>query len=378
MRFSWLPKLVALSNVVCAACAWGQYLPDSPPQSVPAQPYALSAPADTLPEGPTPLPPTDFSATSLTASSNASGETWLGTGYGRPLGSTDLLAQCDPSPKRGMVLFVSYDSWKGIQDGGWQNNGIAAGVNFGTRLGQFSDWTGIGFQIGGSAADYNWSGTDYRFTHADQSQPQGFITYGAFRKPNEDSNWSAALVQDWMLNANFGAFGQNPTLSQWRGQLGYATSAWNEFGIWGTWRGHGDTRDVGPPFGQVSWRAVNQLSFFVHHKWSLGGADTALWVGVPEHDRLAGGGSLGDYLIGLSGNVPLNDRVSLYTLLTYMHPSAPPGEAGFDEEAWNFTVGMSFYPGRNARSNTVAGQCWLPMLPVANNGLFLVDSNQTY
>ena len=119
-----------------------------------------------------------------------------------------------------------------------------------------------------------------------------------------------AVVQDWMFNSNFSVFAQNPTLSQWRGQLGYAVNAWNEIGIWGTWRGHGDERNIGG-FGPTSWRAVNQLSVFVHHKWGLGGADTSLWVGVPEHDRLGGNGSLGDYLIGLSANVPLNDRVGL-------------------------------------------------------------------
>jgi hypothetical protein len=296
-------------------------------------------------------------------------------GQGVDLG--DLQATCDECPKRGIVAFVGYDSWRGVSDGGWQNNGINTGLNFGTRLGRFSDWTGIGFQIGGSAAAYDWAGAGYRVAHQDDGEPQGFLTYGLFRKANENSKWSAAVVQDWMFNSNFGEFAQNPTLSQWRGQFGYATSAWNEFGIWGTWRGHGDTRTVNG-FGPTSWRAVNQLSVFWHHKWGLGGADTSIWVGVPEHDRLGGNGSLGDYLIGLSANVPLNDRVALYTLVTYMHPSAAPGPAGSQEDAWNFTVGLALYPARNARSNTVAGQCWMPMLPVANNGLFLVDTNRTF
>ena len=40
-----------------------------------------------------------------------------------------------------------------------------------------------------------------------------------------------------------------------------------------------------------------------------------------------------------------------------------------------FTIGLAFYPQRNARSSTVAGQCWMPLLPVANNGYFLVNTN---
>ena len=72
-----------------------------------------------------------------------------------------------------------------------------------------------------------------------------------------------------------------------------------------------------------------------------------------------------------------NDRVAIYTLLTYMHPSAAAGP-GAAEDAWNFTVGLAFYPARNARSNTVAGQCWMPQMSVANNGYFLTHTNRTF
>jgi hypothetical protein len=299
-------------------------------------------------------------------------------GYGsQDYGSGSQCAACDECPRRGAVIFLDYNSWRGISDGSWQNNGINTGLNFGTRLGRFSDLTDIGFQIGGSVGAYNWAGTDYRISHQNEAQPQGFVTYGLFRKANEDSNWSAAVVQDWMLNSNFGVFAQNPTLSQWRGQLGYALTANTEVGVWGTWRAHGDTRDV-PGFGSTSWRPINQLNVFAHYKWGPGGPDTAIWVGRPEDDRITGNGSLGDYTVGLYGNFPISDRSTVYTLVTYMHQSASLGGLGAQEDAWNFTVGMTFYPARNARSTTVAGQCWMPALPVANNGYFLVDTNHTF
>ena len=157
-------------------------------------------------------------------------------------GSDGLWGVCDECPNRGLVAFVGYDTWRSIVDGNWQNNGIHSGVNFGTRLGRFSDWTGIGFQIGASVGAYNWSGTDYRLSHQDQAQPQGFVTYGFFRKANETSSWSAAVVQDWMLNSNYGVMAQNPTLGQWRGQAGYALNAWHEFGVWGAVRLYSDSR----------------------------------------------------------------------------------------------------------------------------------------
>ncbi len=297
--------------------------------------------------------------------------------YGPRAYATDLAPICQACPNYGLYAFLGYDAWRGISDGTWENNGIHTGLNFGTRLGRFSDWTGIGFQLGGSVGVYDWSGTDYRIRHMDQPETQGFVTGGFFRKANENSNWSFAIVQDWMLNNNFSVFAQNPTLGQWRGQIGYAVGAFNEFGIWGTWRGQGDSRNV-PFFGSTTWRPIQQFNPYWHYKWGSGGADTWLWVGVPERDRLTGGGSLGDYIAAAQANVPLNNGVMLYTLVTYTHPSAGPGPTGAMEDSWNFTIGLSFFPGRNARTSTVAGQCWMPQLPVANNGTFLVDASHTY
>lgn len=59
-----------------------------------------------------------------------------------------------------------------------------------------------------------------------------------------------------------------------------------------------------------------------------------------------------------------------------MHPSSRPGPDGAEEEAWNFTIGVSIYPGCDSRSSTVAGRSWKPLMPLANNGSFLVDTNQ--
>ena len=283
----------------------------------------------------------------------------------------------DDCPNHGLLAFVSYDSFKGISDGGWQNNGIVTGFNFGTRLGAISELTGIGFQIGASVGVFNWSGTDYRLADQNLAQTQGFFTFGFFRHATESSKWTAAIVDDTMFNNNYGIFAQNPMMMQMRGQLGYCTSAWNEFGIWGTWRGYGQTLLV-PTIGPTTWQPVQQLNVYWHHKWQAGGPDTWFWIGRPEQSRLTRDGSLGDYLAGASATAPLNNRVSLFALATYMHPSAAPGPAGSIEDAWNFTIGLAFYPKPNARSSTVAGRTWMPLLPVANNGYFLVDTNRTF
>jgi hypothetical protein len=280
-------------------------------------------------------------------------------------------------PTHTLIGLVGYEMFRGHPDGGWGNWGINSGFNFGTRLGRFSDWTGVGFQIGGTMGVYDWSGTDYRLQNQDQAETQGFITYGLFRNPTQGSPWNAAVVHDWMINDTFGVFGEDPTLQQWRGQVGYIVNDYYEIGVWGAWRAHGDTRDV-PVFGRTTWRPVNQLNIYWKRRWNFAQADTWIWAGAPDDDRLTGGGSLGSYLIGLRAEVPLSERWRIYSLTTYMHPSASPGPLAAQEEAWSWLIGMSFYTGKSAVSKNIAGRRWQPQLPVASNGYFLVDASQIY
>ncbi len=273
-------------------------------------------------------------------------------------------------------LLYGYETFRGVADGAWQNNGLNTGFNFGTRLGQFSDATGIGFQIGGTIGVYDWVGTDYRIRNNDQAETQGFLTMGLFRKSSDECPWSAAVVFDWMLNDNFSVFAATPTLNQWRYCLGYDLSETNAIGVWGTLHGQSSTREVNY-FGPVTWQGVNLLSAFAHHKWEFG-ADTTVWVGAPQGDRLAGGGSLGEFLAGAYGNLPLSSRMGLYTLVTYMRPSAHPGPAAAADDEWSFAVGLAIYPRGDSHTETVANKGWAAMLPVASNGTFFVDASQNY
>lgn len=75
---------------------------------------------------------------------------------------------------------------------------------------------------------------------------------------------------------------------------------------------------------------------------------------------------------------PLNDAVSAYSSVMYLHPSASIGPEAAMDEGWNLIVGLTFYPGRNSRTRTVAGERWMPLLPVATNGTFLVDTDNRY
>jgi hypothetical protein len=225
---------------------------------------------------------------------------------------------------------------------------------------------------------YNWAGNNFRFDSNNRAQTQGFVTYGFFHRANEDSRWTAAVVQDWMINDNYGEFAQNPTLSQVRMQVGYDWSDRTEIGLWGAFRVLDDSRFVDNGFGTDTWRPIDQLSIYWNYLWGSGGANSFVWLGIPERDRLGGNGSLGDYFVGALTTVPLNERLSLYALVTYMHQSAAPGPIGSTEDAWDFTIGLAFYPRYNTHSRTIAGQSWMPAVPVANNGTFLVDTNRTF
>ncbi len=302
---------------------------------------------------------------------------------------TSEVRAAEPSPgfslpaesARDLTYSFGYDSWRGVQDGGWANNGLHTSLNFGSRLGTFSERTGIGAQIGATFGSYDWSGTDYRFKNQDKAETQGFLTTGFFRRATSESRWSGAFVNDWMFNDTFGVLAENPTLSQWRWQIGYALNEWNEFGIWGTGSGQSDSRMVAP-FGNVVWQSHNQYSLYMHHKWGVGGADTTISVGVPEHGRLAevpvGSRNIGSFVVGMATNAPLSDYVGLYSLVTYMHPSIGAGAFASNDEAWQIMTGVSFSFGGRARSETVRGNRWAPLTPVANNGYFLVDTNKWY
>jgi hypothetical protein len=294
----------------------------------------------------------------------------------------------DPCPEWGLYGFSAIDSFRGLADGTFQNNnGVVTGVNLASAVPWF-DRYGIGWQAGGSFAGYDFSGRTSNPPN-NSAQTQGFATLGFFRRADADCPISVGFVYDAMINHNFGVWAQSPFLSQFRGQVAYALSASNEIGVWGTIRDHGSTQTTGGV--PVSYRAYDQGNLFWHHKYACGGADSWLYVGMPQRNRLGqndaapggGTGSLGSFIVGGNVIVPITNYCSLYSNAMYMKPSARAGVnfAGVDaasQEFWNISFGIAFYPGASARSSTVAGRKWMPYMPVANNGSFMVDTNNTF
>ncbi|MFK7817779.1 MAG: DUF6666 family protein [Planctomycetaceae bacterium] len=291
-----------------------------------------------------------------------------------PAGDSTLQGMLiEPDERRDWALVgaFGYESFRGVGDRGWQNNGLYAGLNFGTRLGAISDETGIGFQAGFTFGLYDWEGNPYR-AETDNRTRQDFASYGLFKRATKESPFTLAVTQDWMITRNSGAWGQSLTLSQLRYRAGYATSASNEFGVIGTNR-LVDDQDEDSLGRTYTWQSVNHLSAYWHHKWADGGVNTLITIGKPEKDRLNGDGSLGDFLATATVQCPMSDSVGFFGNIMYMNPTASENEIGALEDAWSLTLGIEIFPGHDARSSTVAGERWSPLLPVANNGVFLLD-----
>ncbi len=280
-------------------------------------------------------------------------------------------------PRYGIVGFAGLDSFKGISDGSFESNfGVVTGLNAATAFGD----RGFGWQLGMSYGIYDVDGFGSTTLSRERSQEQTFVTTGFYRKAQEGRRLSYGIVYDWMVNNSWGVYGVNPTLGQWRGQIEYALSGCNSVGVWAAQRDRGSINesDLGALAGtSVETRAISQVNFFYHHKWNSG-ADGWIYTGLPDHGRLNGDASLLDWTIGAAVQVPLSDRLALYANGSYGHPSAAAGSTAAMESNYNIGMGIAWYFGGHARSNSLNGKAGLPYMPVANNSTFLVDQNPTF
>lgn len=279
-------------------------------------------------------------------------------------------AGCDKNDPRFVpVLSFGFDDWRGISDTDYQDNfGIRAGINLG--FGLFDKW-GIGGQLGASNGAYDFDGRDSG-PEPSAVQSQVFLTGGLFKRADKGWPFTVAVVYDWMINDNFGVNADEPSFGQLRGLISMPLGCKNDIGLWGTLRTNSSTQDG------TTYEAVNQYNVFWKH-WFPCGSDATVYVGMTDNSRHGlGGGSLGSWIVGGSFHVPLCDHWAVFGDVTYMRPSAPlgNGDASF-QNSYNVSVGFAFYPCTCLRQRSSCNRGWLPVLPVANNGSFLVNSPLT-
>ncbi len=276
-----------------------------------------------------------------------------------------LPAACDRCPTTNIIAFSGVDSFKGWPDALVSNFGVVNGLNFGTKLPGLGKY-GIGGQFGASYGVYDWQGRVLDET--DEVQEQIFITTGLFRRATENRPWNVGLAYDFMINNNFGFASHEPFLGQWRGLIGYCLNARNEIGWWGAFSGRDDLQ------GDTQYRTVTHNNLYWHHNF-CNGIDSHVWGGLPENDRLLENGSLYDFDFGGAVTIPVSCRAGLYGNFAYFSPSTSPGDFGLAsaEDAWQLGFGINFFLGGSSRNGSVAGRCWAPLLPTANNGNMVVD-----
>jgi Family of unknown function (DUF6666) len=267
-------------------------------------------------------------------------------------------------------IFLAADSWRTRADDDYPGSqGFRTGFNSGIGW-----WDcPVRVQLGASYAGYDLSGRDGDVgadrLHSSSAEQQLFFTGGVYRRSDvcEGVPCSWGAVIDVIYDNHFGEQAQEILLTQARGIVGYALDECNEFGVWGASRMNWQRlqSDVAP--GRFRVRGLTQANMFWHRNWACGG-DTWLYVGAAEEP--------GEWVLGMTGQAPLSPSVALFGGFAWGIPSAPAGDQlggqNYSEEYWNLSFGIVWYPGCKAKNNTVSGQTGLPLLPVADNGTFMV------
>lgn len=272
---------------------------------------------------------------------------------------------CDKEPCFVPEIFFGFDAFHGISDFFLNDNmGMRGGINVGMAL--IDSW-GIGIQAGASYGGYDWDG---RLVNENSSwQSQGFATAGIFKRCDKGLPFNAAVVYDYMFNDAFGVLANEPELTQLRGMFSIPLTKSNEIGVWGT------LRDGGTSQAGITFLPVNQYNAFWRF-WFCGGGEVTIYGGMTDNTRHhLGAGSLGTWIAGAGFRAPLNDHFAVYGDFAYMRPSSDVGGGATFENAYNISMGVAFYPCACLRKRSNCCRGWLPMLPVANNGSFLVDTN---
>ncbi len=286
--------------------------------------------------------------------------------------SRDWCECCDDvgSWRDNTLFFLGGEAFKTVGDtaippspaSGFANSaGLVGGFNSGLGLWEDSAVRG---QIGASYGVFDLKGRDT--ISANSVEQQAFLTAGIYKRSdilNGDAiSWG--LVYDQLWCHQWGLLADELYVGQARGIWGYALNECHELGVWGAFRTTAENSTTVPG---GSLRAMTQYNAFWRTNWEFGGQTMLYFGGNDPAD-------IGSWLFGILGQAPLSDHTALYGNFTYAFPGSSSGVVGSNELEWNFGVGLVFFTGGKAFSRTVSGPKGLPLLPVANNGSFLITN----
>ncbi len=257
-----------------------------------------------------------------------------------------------------LELFVGMESFRGPVDLGQNDNfGLHEGVNYGVAI-----WpdSAVGFQVGFRGVHTNFYGS--RLEGPNDNRDQVFLTAGLFKRAI-DCGLQWAVVFDYMKDRYYG----EADLNQYRALLSYLYPSGDEIGFYGAFSSDDDlvATVINTSFLSTTindlWKPTDQFRFFYRRhfgcdqSWSFWGGFTG-W---------------GDALIGAEVRTVMGPRSELLAGFNYLLPR-DNGDTQIQEEAWFLGITFIWLPGGSARQQCQGG-AFLPLLPVADNGSFMVD-----
>jgi hypothetical protein len=252
--------------------------------------------------------------------------------------------------------------------GGSGSFGFNEAVNWGAPLPVFDDCLGI--QFGARATQSNLSGADF----TDTSRTQLFVTGGLFRRV--DLGLQGGVVFDYLNDSWY----RQASLAQLRGELSWVFNCHDDLGFWFTASNRSTTADsvirrttvqgttttVQDVTVSETWRATDMYAFFYRRAFGeCRNGEARIFGGFTGQS---------DGLLGVDARLPLSDTWAVESNFIYLVPSEGTGSglnAGHSQESWNLGLNLVWTPGR--RWSQSDSEYYRPLLPVAHNGVFMMD-----
>lgn len=232
--------------------------------------------------------------------------------------------------------------------------GFFEGFNEGRSLRNWLNWD-LAAQLGVRFTQSNLSEAPF----SNESRQQVFVTAGWFRRVDYGLQYGTVfdyLNDDWYFQAD---------LVQSRSELSWKTNGCHVYGFQYTTSLGDDTTttrvvaDDGSAFGTTEQiEAQDQYRLFYRRLLNNSGKWEA-FAGFTEDD---------DGILGALMTLPLRRRLALSTGATYLIPDEGGSLSGFENEAWNVSLGLVYRPG----GPKGCGRYCRPMFDVADNGTFIV------
>lgn len=245
----------------------------------------------------------------------------------------------------------------GDRSSGSGSFGFYQSINEGRSLRKLLNWD-MAAQLGVRFVQANLSDAAF----SDESRQQVFVTGGLFRRVDYGLQYGTVidyLNDDWFFQTD---------LVQTRSELSWKFIGPRIFGIqYSTSLGDDRTTttataDDGSDFSETfEVEAVDQFRFFYRRLLANAG-HVEVFAGFTDDD---------DGLLGGNVSVPFARQWLASAGFTYKVPNEGGNRNGFENEAWNLSMGLVYRPG----GPKGCGRYCRPLFDVADNGSFLVDRN---